>query len=400
MPTNKLKDQQCKGAKPANGRAVKLFDGGGLFLYVTAAGAKVWRVAYRLGGKPKTKSLGAYPMVSLADARVALAKLKATLQAGGDPMQEREKSENAVTFAQACTAYWNGRDDVSDSYRSNALRGLEIHLYPALGKRGIGSITRDDLLAELRKMDAAGKRAHVRKVRIWAAQVFDHAMENGRASENPAAAIRPEKAFGRAQVENFAALALREVPEFMARLMMERNLNSVLACRMLALTWVRTSELRMMEWTEIENDIWIIPANKMKRRREHIVPLSRQALAVLEEMRARHEVGRFVFPAAHCSDRPMSENTILYLLVRIGYKGRMTGHGWRSIASTWANEAGYNPDAIERQLAHVPDNKIRAAYNRAEYLPLRRKMLQAWADWLLPKNHTPSIRIRQVRGKK
>jgi integrase len=214
--------------------------------------------------------------------------------------------------------------------------------------------------------------------------VFEWAVENGHAPNNPAASIRPEKAFGRAKVESFAALEPRDVPEFLRRLSFEHDLNSVLACRMLALTWVRTVELRMMEWSEIEGDTWIIPVGEMKRRRDHVVPLSRQALAILDEMRTRNGEARYVFPAPHRGDRPMSENAILYLIARIGYRGRMTGHGWRSVASTWANEHGYNPDAIERQLAHAPGDKVRSAYNHAEYLPLRREMLQAWADWLMP----------------
>lgn len=163
---------------------------------------------------------------------------------------------------------------------------------------------------------------------------------------------------------------------------MEGELQSVLACRLLAMTWVRTAELRMMEFTELDGAVWRIPAGKMKRKRDHLVPLPRQALALLGELRARSRGGKYVFPAEHRDDRPMSENAILALLARIGYRGRMTGHGWRTIASTWANEHGYNRDAIERQLAHAPDDKVRAAYNRAEYLPERTTMLQAWADWL------------------
>lgn len=141
----------------------------------------------------------------------------------------------------------------------------------------------------------------------------------------------------------------------------------------------------MMEWSEIDEaaQTWLIPAGKMKREREHLVPLSLQAMEVLKQLRARcRPEARYVFSAPHRMDRPMSENAVLYLMARMGYKGRMTGHGWRSVASTWANENGYSPDAIERQLAHVPDNKIRAVYNRAEYLPDRKKMLQDWADWL------------------
>jgi integrase len=167
----------------------------------------------------------------------------------------------------------------------------------------------------------------------------------------------------------------------------------VLACRLLALTWVRTNELRMMEWSEIDEagKVWLIPAGKMKRDRDHLVPLSNQSLAVLKQLRARSRPeARYVFSAPHRMDRPMSENAVLTLIARMGYRGRMTGHGWRSVASTWANENGYSPDAIERQLAHVPDNKIRAVYNRAEYLPDRKKLLQDWADWLDSCGLTPA----------
>ncbi|MCL2076394.1 MAG: integrase arm-type DNA-binding domain-containing protein [Betaproteobacteria bacterium] len=382
MPTNKLKDQQIKSLKPLP-KAYKVFDGGGLFLYVTPTGGKFWRVAYRLHGKPQTIAFGPYPEISLAAAREKLAALKTTLRSGDSPMAERHSKRKTPTFADACAAYWSGRNDVSDGYKTNASRALTMHLYPSLGNIPIGAISRNDLLACLQRMNAAGKYEYVRKVRMWAGQVWDWAIENGHATENPAASIRPEKAFGKNPVESFAALSLREVPDFLERLALERDLNSVLACRMLALTWVRTGELRTMTWDDIDDNTWVIPAAKMKRRREHIVPLSRQAQAILAEMQLR-SAGNYVFPAPHRLDRPMSENAILYLIARIGFKGRMTGHGWRTIASTWANERGYAPDAIERQLAHTPDNKVRAAYNKAEYLPLRREMMQAWADWLIP----------------
>jgi integrase len=332
-------------------------------------------------------SLGPFPAVSLADAREKLGEVKALLRSGGDPMIERKRSAIArrgVTLGEAVETYWTGRTDVSDGYRSNALRGIERHLSDLLS-RPIGGIDRADLLASLQRMDAAGHYVYVRRVRMWVGQVFDWAVEHGHATINPATLIRPEKAFGRARVTSFAALSLREVPEFMARLSAENELNSVLACRLLALTWVRTVELRLMEWSEIDSETWVIPAGKMKRKRDHVVPLSRQALSILDEMRDRTlPEARFVFCAPHRGDRPMSENAILYLIARMGYSGKMTGHGWRSVASTWANEGGYNADAIERQLAHVPGNAVRGIYNRAEYLPIRREMLQAWADWLIP----------------
>lgn len=382
MPLNTLTDSQCRAAK-AQDRAYKLFDGGGMYLWVSTTGAKVWRLAYRIAGKPQTMSFGPYPDVGLARAREKRDEVKAQLRGGEDPMAPRRATRaSSQTFRAACEAYWRGRKDVTPQYSDNALRGLELHLWPALGDRPIDGISREDLLTELQRMDAAGLHVYVRKVRMWSGQVFDQAVELGHAKVNPAALIRPERAFAKAPVESFAALPLAEVPELMRRLRLEGELQSVLACRMLALTWVRTSELRMMEWAEVEGDLWRIPKGRMKRGREHLVPLSTQALSILATMRARNRGGRYVFEADHRPDRPMSENAILYLLHRMGYKGRMTGHGFRSIASTWANEGGHNADAIERQLAHTPGDEIRAVYNRSAYLPERRKMLQSWADWL------------------
>lgn len=381
MPTNSLTDARCKSAKPG-AKLVKLFDGGGLHLAVLPSGAKAWRVAYRLAGKPQTMSLGPYPDVSLAEARRKRDDLKATLRDGGDPMAPRRSTRAGMTLAEANEKFWAGRLDVAADYRENATKALKRHVEPRLGQRPIGSITRDDVMAVLSPMDAAGLHTYVRKTRMWLGQVFDWAVERGDAKINPCALINPAKAFGRSPVEHFAAIELVDVPALLQRLAMESELQSVLACRLLALTWVRTSELRGMSWSEIDGDLWRIPGARMKRKRDHVVPLSPQALAIIEKIRRRTIGSRYLFPAEHRLDRPMSENTILALLARIGYKGRMTGHGWRTVASTWANERGYKPDAIERQLAHAPDDKIRAAYNRAEFMDERRAMLGAWAAWL------------------
>ena len=386
MPTNILSDLECRKAKAAD-KPQKLFDGGGLHLFVSPAGAKSWRVAYRVASKPQTKSLGPYPAVTLAAARVARDALKAELRQGIDPMAAKRSARvgrTGITLQAACEDYWSGRKDVSSSYRDAALRALELHLWPVLGQRAIATINRDDLLTELLRLDAAGRHEFVRKVRMWVGQVFDWAVEHGNAPLNPAALIKPEKAFGKTKVVSFAALRPAEVPAFMQRLDLEDDLISVLGCKLLAYSWTRTTELRMMQWDEVDGDLWRIKGERMKRAEDHLVPLSRQALAVINAMRARSRGSKYVFPSSqgHRLDRPMSENAILYLIARIGYQGRMTGHGWRSVASTWANEVGYNPDAIERQLSHVPADEVRAVYNRSAYLPLRREMLQAWADWL------------------
>lgn len=382
MPTNTLTDSQCRSAK-AGEKARKMFDGGGLHLYISPTGSKTWRLAYRYKGRPQTMSFGPYPDVTLAEARQRRDDAKAKLRDGINPIDSRRPStKKNITLSDANETYWAQRRDITEGYREDARRAIEIHLYPTLGRIPLREIDREKLLDALNTMDAAGKHVYVRKVRMWVGQVFDWATAQGTADTNPAQLIDSRKAFGKARVRNFAALDQRDIPDFLARLAMERELNSVLACRLLALTWTRTKELRMMKWDELEDEYWRIPADTMKAGEYHLVPLSRQAREIIEKMRARSRGSVYVFPAETRLDRPMSENTILYLMYRIGYKGRMTGHGWRAVGSTWANERGYNRDAIERQLAHAPDDRTRAAYNRAMYLDERRKMLQDWADWM------------------
>lgn len=381
MPTNTLSDTQCRSAKPGD-KPIKLFDGHGLHLHIATNGTKTWRMAYRFEKAPQTATFGPYPLVSLAEAREKRDALRKQLLDGQDPRKAARAKVEKMKFRAACIAYWSGRHDVTEAYVDNVTRAFERHLYPDLGDLPIDEVTRELLMAPLKKMDDAKLFDYVRKVRTWVSQVFDWAIERGECQNNPAALIRPEKAFGRKEVESFAAVRVVDVSTLMRRLAFEGDLISVLACRMLALTWVRTVEMRFMRWDELEPGLWRIPKGKMKRRMEHLVPLSRQAMELLDVLKARSRGSPYVFPGEKDVQRPISENTVLYLLYRVGYKGLMTGHGWRSVVSSWANERGYNPDAIERQLAHSPEDKVRAVYNRAAYLPERRLMLQAWADWL------------------
>lgn len=382
--TNKLTDHKIKAIKPS-GKPKKHFDGGGLYLYVSAAGSKSWRFTYRQDKKPQTLTFGPYPLVTLAEARVKRDDAKRAMLAGAPVKAVPAKVPTSITLSAACDAYFLTRKDLSPSYLMNFENALKRHILPVLGDRPVGGLTRADVLEALNKMDAAGLHVYVRKTRMWLGQVFDWCVEQEHCETNPCALIRPDKAFTRAVVESFAALELREVPAFMERLDLEGEIQSALACRLLALTWTRTAELRGMLWKEIEGDVWRIPAGRMKRRRDHVVPLSRQALGIIEKMRARSKGSEYVFPNDRRLDRPMSENAILYLLGRMGYGGKMTGHGFRSVASTWANERGYGKDAIEKQLAHSPDDKIRAVYNRADFMPERVAMMQAYADWLMPR---------------
>lgn len=392
MPTAKLTDAQCRSAKPRE-KAYKLFDGGGLALVVLPSGAKSWRLFYRdAAGKQQTQSLGLYPAVGAAEARKRAATAREAVARGADPSPSQKRAQAPdLTVRQACEAYWQGRQDVTDDYRANALRGLELHVWPVLGGRPVGAVTRSDVLAVLAALDAKGRHQYVRKVRVWLSLALDWWVEREDGRINVARSIDPKRAFARAPVEHHAALTLAEVPALMARLALESELQSALALKLLALTWTRTGELRAMRWDEIERDadgqpvLWRLARARMKMRREHLVPLSRQAVQLLEVLKARAGTSPFVFPNdRRPEDRPMSENSMLYLLGRIGYGGKMTGHGWRTLASTWANEAGFTPDAIERQLAHAPEDKVRAAYNAAQYMPERVRMLQAWADWLMP----------------
>ncbi len=382
MPTiNKLTDSQCRSFKPTE-KPQKMFDGGGLYLFVSPTGAKTWRLAYRFSGKPKTISFGPYPSVSLSEARQQRDLAKTSLRNGVDPMfVKRPTADKQINLSSASKKYWSDRKDVSESYRTNALNAINRYLNPRLGERPINEITRDELLLCLNAINAAGRYVYVRKVKAWVAQVFDWAKEQGYVDQNPTALINSEKAFGKSRVRHRAALEARDVPEFLTRLSVEKDLNSVIACKLLALTWARTKELRTMTWDQLENDVWRLPSSQMKSDEYHLVPLSRQALALLNLMRERSRGSRYVFPHESNIDKCMSENSVLYLIYRIGFKGRMTGHGWRAVGSTWANEHGYNIDAIERQLAHAPKDATRAAYNRAAYLKERRQMLQDWADW-------------------
>lgn len=377
MATNRLTDNACRKAATPD-KVKKLMDGHGLFLALLPSGSKVWRQNYRLHGKEQTEVFGPYPLLSLADARVRSAEFRKKVLDGVDVKAKPSKS---ITLREAWVLYWAGRKDVTERYVGNALRGLEMHL-GSVGGVPVGVLTRQQLLDPLMVLDAQAKHVYSRRVRLWVSMVLDWAKEQNHCSENVANLINPKTAFGRAKVEHHAALALSQVPDFLARLGMERELQSVLATRMLAMTWVRTGELRMMLWDEIEGGMWRIPAEKMKRTKEHLVPLPKQALELLAKLKLRSRGSVYVFPNDRRIDRPMSENSILYLIGRIGYGGALTGHGFRTIASTWANENGYPSDAVERQLAHVPNDKVRSAYNAAEYMPVRRQMVQVFADWL------------------
>jgi integrase len=378
-----------RNAKPRD-TAYKLADEGGLYLLVKPDGARYWRFKYRFAGKEKVLALGVFDEVSLAEARQDRDEAKGKLRDGIDPAAQRKERKLAEKHAaansfKAVAEEWmvRQRPRWTPGHAERVKRSLEADLYPHIGTRPIASLTPPELLTVLRKIEARGAHELRERVQQRASMIFRYAIATGRCERDPVADLRG--AFTSPTRYNYAALGQKDLPAFFAKLAeYDGEPTTKLAIRLLALTFVRTGELRGAHWAEFDLDAaeWRIPAERMKMRQEHIVPLSRQALDVLRELQALTGRGALLFPSRSKATQPISENTILYALYRMGYHSRATGHGFRSTASTILNELGFPGDVIERQLAHSSKNKIRAAYNKAQYLPERARMMQQWADLL------------------
>ncbi len=386
-----LTDAAVRNAKPRE-KPFKLSDGRGLYLEVAPSGGKWWRLKYRVDGREKRISLGVYPDVGLKDARERRDAARKLLAAGVDPSEAR-KAEKAArleaganSFEAVAREWFAKRSAVwSQSHASRIIRRLERDVFPYIGRRLVGEIAAPELLKVLRRIEGRGAVETAHRALQECGQIFRYAIATGRAERDVAAdlrgALQPVKGRHHPSITDPKELgALLRAIDGYAGSPITRN-----ALLFAALTFVRPGELRRAEWAEVDFDAaeWRIPAEKMKARRLHIVPLARQSLAVLEELQSLTGYARYLFPSVRTWDRPMSENTVNAALRRLGYtKEEMTGHGFRSIASTLLHEQGWPPDAIERQLAHAERNAVRAAYNYAEHLPERREMMQAWADYL------------------
>lgn len=382
-----LSEMKIRAAKPRE-RAYKLFDERGLFMLVTPTGGRLWRFRYRMGGVEKLLTLGAYPDVPLKRAREKREDARKLVADGIDPSAKRraEKSAQADTFEAIADEWLNLQRKSLAAETLDILRTrLKSFLYPYVGRRPIASITAQELLAALRRIEARGKHETAHRVRSLAGRVFRYAVATGRAQHDVAADLKD--ALAPVKSRNFASVT---EPERVGELLRAIDGYSgqpitALALKLAPLVFVRPGELRGAEWSEfdLEGAEWRIPAARMKMGEQHIVPLSRQAVAILRELHILTGSGRYVFPSLLSAQRPMSDNTINAALRRLGYgSDEQTGHGFRSMASTLLNEQGFAPDVIELQLAHQERNKVRAAYNRAQRLDERRKMMQAWADYL------------------
>lgn len=387
-----LTDTAVRSAKPRES-AYKMSDSTGLYLFVPPSGSKLWRLDYRFSGKRKTLTLGKYPFIGLAEARRARDDARLLLEQGVDPSQKRKLDRLAASVAAGNTLSVIAEEWMRKAEREGRApatlsknRWLLSLALPILGNRPISDITAPELLLVLRKAEARGCYETAKRMRSLFSRIFRYAIATGRAGRDPSAdllgALTAPKVTHRAALTAPAAIGalLRAIDGYQGSRIVKA------ALRLLPLVFVRPGELRHAVWSEFDFEAarWTIPASRMKMHAPHVVPLSRQALEFLAELQVMTGDGAYLFPSNRTTTRAMSENTVNAALRRLGYsKDKMTVHGFRSMASTRLNEMGdWNPDAIERQLAHGERNQVRAAYNHAQYLPERTRMMQAWADYL------------------
>lgn len=386
-----LTDTEIKRSKPSN-TPYKLADTHGLYLLVKPNGGRLWRWKYRFDGKEKLMALGTYPELSLAEARERHATGRKQLVNGIDPMAERKAEKTAVivetehTFqkiAEKWLEHWHGNK--SARHVATTRNRLRINVYPVLGLRPIAEIEPMELVQLAKGIEGRGASDMAKRILQIVGMVLRYAVAHGYSKRNPATEIRPSDILKPTRKTNMARIDAKELPELLRTIeVYEGRQLTRLAMKLMALTFVRTSELICARWDEFDFEArrWNIPAERMKMDTPHIVPLAKQAIDVLMLLRQLSGQYELVFPGERKHTKPMSNMTILKALERMGYKGRMTGHGFRGLASTILHEQGYNHEHIELQLAHAQRNEVSAAYNHALYLEPRTKMMQEWADFL------------------
>ncbi|WP_270670091.1 MULTISPECIES: tyrosine-type recombinase/integrase [unclassified Aeromonas] len=386
-----LTDAKIRNTKPAD-KPLKLTDGGGLYLEVRPTGTRLWRLRYRIDGKENVFAIGGYPEIGLADARDAREKAKPLIRQGIHPSHNRQAERLANSAANANTFEAVAREWIKKKapswtpyYLRQVERFMAADVFPFVGKLPIRNVSAAHLLEILNRIEGRGAATVALLVRQWSSAVFRYAVATLRADADPAAALKG--AIHRPRVQHHKPLTRDQIAEFSKALEQYGGYRAtVIALRLMLLTFVRTVELRKAEWNEFDLDRaeWRIPGERMKMREPHIVPLSSQAVELLREL-ATHTGGRRqLFPNLRNPSECMTATTLNRALERMGFNGKdsigFSAHGFRATASTMLNEMGYRADVIERQLAHAERNKVRASYNQAEYLEERRQMMQAWAD--------------------
>lgn len=386
-----LTDPRVRNAK-AKEKAYKLTDEKGLFLLVNKNGSKYWRMDYRFAGKRKTLAIGVYPVVSLKDARGKLEDARKLLREKVDPseVKKSEKRSQRVVVAdgfESVAREWITKfsQEWTAEHKERITRRFELNIFPWLGDKDVANVTAPELLTLLQRIENRGALDTAHRTHQNCGQVFRYAISTGKATTDPAASLKG--ALPTVSSKHHASITDPVEIGKLLRVINGYTGNFVTKCalRLAPLVFVRPGELRNAEWKEIDLDSqeWRIPAEKMKMKQLHIIPLSSQSIEIMKELYPLTGHGKYLFPSVRSASRPMSENTVNGALRRLGYtKKEMTGHGFRSMASTLLNEQGWHWDAIERQLAHSEHNSARAAYNYAEHLPERIKMMAHWADYL------------------
>ncbi|MGB5855275.1 MAG: integrase arm-type DNA-binding domain-containing protein [Oceanisphaera sp.] len=386
-----LTDAKIRNTKSGS-KPIKLADGGGLYLEVRTSGAKLWRYRYRIAGKENIFAIGSYPNISLAGARTEHDKARELVKQSIHPAHRRQtdalagQASNANTFESITREWIDSRSSRwTPYYQRQVERFMAANMFPYIGKLPIRNVTAAHLLEILRRIEERGAETVALQLRQWSSAVFRYAVATLRADSDPAAALKG--AIQRPKIEHYKPLTRRQIHDFSKALELYGGYRTtVIALRLMLLTFVRTGELRQAEWREfdLERAEWRIPAERMKMRALHIVPLSRQAVELLRELYTYTGGRNLLFPNLRDPKRCMTPTTLNRALERMGFNGKdsigFSAHGFRATASTILNEAGYRPDVIERQLAHAERNKVRASYNQAQYMEERRDMMQEWAD--------------------
>ncbi|HDY7733552.1 TPA: tyrosine-type recombinase/integrase [Vibrio vulnificus] len=387
--TTRLSDKEIKSAKPKEKEFI-LSDGDGLRLRVKPNGSKLWLLNYThpIKRKRTNLSLGKYPDLSLANARKASQEAKELLAQGIDPQEERKRHQQELkavhedTFLNVATKWFEiKKDDVTTDYAVDIWRSLELHIFPHLSDVPVREINAPQVIELLKPIEAKGSLETVKRLAQRLNEVMNYATNCGLVQANPLTGIKA--AFKKPKKENMAALKPAELPELMraiANASIKRTTRCLIEWQLHTMT--RPSEASGARWEEIDWDekIWTIPAERMKKRREHRIPLTEQMLDLLEVMKPLSGNREFVFPSDRDPKKPCNSQTANMALKRMGFAGRLVSHGLRSLASTTLNEQGFDRDLIETALAHVDDNQVRSAYNRTDYLERRRPMMCWWSE--------------------
>jgi integrase len=386
---NALTDIKCKAAK-AKDKTYAMYDVDGLYLEITPSGGKHWRFSYRFAGKRKRMALGEYPEISLQEARIKRDELRKTVKKGADPCLLRKKAkietkENVANSFENIAMEWfeKNKSAMAERHAFYVIRRLKANIFPFLGGVTIKDIAPKELLAVIRKIEGRGAQEVARRTLQVVGQVFRYAVATGRAEHDISGDLRG--ALQPAKKKNYSYFSEKEFQEFLVKFAdFKGNALTKLALELLMLTFVRSGELRGARWEEFDFDKreWRIPAERMKMKEQHIVPLSEQAIVVLQRINKLTGYAELLFPCRTNKTKPISDNTLSKAFREQGYQGKATPHGMRATASTILNENGFEPDVIERQLAHCERNKIRASYNHAQYLPERREMMNWWGKYV------------------